>query len=194
MGKRSRTRQDRGTATGSASSVAGPTRGFWVDNRASVRFVGLFLGLLVAFQIAYYEIIVPSAAFASYLGACARIAAAVLHLLGEEVTATGDAMSAGFTMSIKTGCDGLQAMAILAIAVVAFPGSGRHKLLAVAGGVVLVLLLNVLRLVTLFWAGVHAPGWFQTLHVHVWPAFLILVALGYAIGWAARSNAAPKTA
>jgi exosortase/archaeosortase family protein len=179
----------------SRSRKSGTHSGWWKQNRATVRFVALFLGLLTTFQVLYYEVIVSSAFFKAYLGVNTRAAVAMLDGIGEEVTATGEVMTSSlFTMSVHTGCDGLQAMAILVIAVLVFPGGGWKKVYAGAGGVVLIALLNVVRLVTLFWAGEHWPTMFQTLHVHLWPALLIIIALSYSIAWSAWATRAPRAA
>jgi exosortase/archaeosortase family protein len=162
--------------------------GWWKDNLPIVKFAAAFLGLLTAFQLAYYTLVVPSDAFKAYLGVNSHAAAAILGLLGERVIATNEVLTSSFTMSIKSGCDGLQAMAILAIAVLVFPGGGRNKAVGMAGGVALLAILNLARLVSLFWTGVHFPNLFQTMHVHIWPAVLIVVALLYAVAWTARAN------
>jgi exosortase family protein XrtM len=143
-----------------------------------------FLVLLTLFQIAYYEFVVTSAPFKAYLGASARAAGGLLGLAGEQLVVRGDVLASSFSMSIRHGCDGLQTMAILVAAVLVFPTAGRKKLPAVAAGVGLLLALNIARIASLFWIGVHAPAYFQTTHVHVWPAVLILVAVLFWILWA----------
>ena len=165
----------------------------WERNLPVVKFVVTFLALLIAFQWAYYALLVNSFAFKAYLGLNCRAAAALLGLVGEHVTATDDVLTSGFTMSVRAGCDGLQAMAILAIAVLVAPGDLRRKLNAAAGGVLLLAILNLVRLVSLFWTGVHAPGLFQAMHVHIWPAVLIVLAVLYAFAsqtWAHRPEGA----
>jgi len=157
----------------------------WRENLPILRFVGLFALLFTAFQISYYEFIVGSAAFHSYLVASCKAAAALLGITGEEVTAIGDVLRGKFTLSVKVGCDGLQAMGILLVAVLVFPGcSPKRKLVGLFMGLGLVLILNVVRIASLFWAGLHLPGVFQTMHVHIWPAFLIFSALLFWTLWA----------
>lgn len=159
------------------------------SRRGSIfRFVGVFLGLLVLAQIVYYQFVITSAAFRAYMGLTASAAAVVLGVLGESVTVDGMLMHADVSMSLKTGCDGLQAMALLAIGIVAFPVDARRKLPGIAIGIGLILALNVLRIVSLFWALAHAPAIFQTLHVHVWPAGLVLVAVLFWVAWARRAT------
>jgi exosortase/archaeosortase family protein len=146
-------------------------------------FVATFVGLLVAFQILYYQWLVGSAPFEAYIAGSSRAAAAMLNLVGERVSAVPDLRSAEFSMSVRRGCDGIQAMGILAIAVSVLPGSARRKLVGVATGVAALLVINLIRLVSLFWTGVHLPEFFQAMHVHVWPALLVAAAVVHVIVW-----------
>src|SRR5262245_32197884 len=114
-----------------SKSRKGATRPSPVDRRPAVpilRFVGTFLGGFLVFQLVYYQWVVPSAAFQAYLEGISRIAAGVLRGLGMDVVASGSNLIGTFLMTIEVGCDGLQAMAILVIAVLAFPGSWKTKL------------------------------------------------------------------
>ena len=186
MGRSSRKKRNAIVARDAAS---GPT-----PRREIVRIVALFVGLLVVFQVVYYELLVPSSLFRSYLAANGRAAATVLNLAGENVTLLDDRLFSTFAMSIKSGCDGIQAMAILAIAICVLPGAVRKRAIAIGGGIAMIATLNLLRLVSLFWAGVHAPAWFEPLHVHIWPAALVFAAMVYVAGWTLRTNRAVSTA
>jgi exosortase/archaeosortase family protein len=159
-----------------------------------LRFVGLFAGLLVGFQLLYYELIVDSTVFSGYMAVSGEVAAWLLRLCGEPVQASGGVLTSSFSMAVKQGCDGLQAMSIVASGVLAFPGGRRFKLTGVALGVSLLLVLNLLRIASLFWAGVHWPTRFQLLHVHVWPAVLVLGAFVFWVAWALRSPRDPQAA
>jgi exosortase/archaeosortase family protein len=86
-------------------------------------------------------------------------------------------------MSVRRGCDGIQAMGILAIAISLLPGNPRRKLLGIVAGVGMLLAINLVRLVSLFWTGVHHPQLFQVMHVHVWPALLVTCAVLHVIVW-----------
>ena len=155
---------------------------WWRQNVPIFRFAGAFVALLLLFQLAYYEFITGNATFRSYLSVNTHAAAALLGLIGEPVTVSGDVMTSTFSMSIKRGCDGLQAMATLAIGVLTFPAGVRKTVPAIVVGTVLLFLHNITRIVSLFWAGVHPPSHFQDLHA--WPAFLVLCACAFWVAWA----------
>lgn len=176
MGRAAHTKRSRPRAADA------PARG--IDPRPVVRFVAVFLCVLVAFQFAYYALIVESAPFHAYVDGIGRIAAALLRATGERVVTVGHELTSSFTMSVESGCDALQAMAILVIGVIAFPSTGRWKLLGVTGGVTLLYVLNILRVASLFWTGVHAPDWFETMHTDIWPAAIVGSAVLAWVVWA----------
>ena len=156
----------------------------WRRSVPVVKFVGLYVALLLLFQIFYYQLVVGSAPFAVYLTWSGRAASVLLRAVGDSVVVSGDTMTSAFVMSIKQGCDGLQAMAVLVVGMAIFPTAWRARMLGALAGVLLLLALNVLRIASLFWFGQHRFGLFQTMHVHVWPAVLILFAVGFWAVWA----------
>lgn len=158
-------------------------------SRPAGRFLLIFLAALLAFQVLYYQVIVPSSAFAAYLDLITHAAAWLLRAVGEDVSANGSMMSGEFSMSVRAGCDGLQVMAILGLGILVYPSSTRRKLWGLAAGIPALLFLNVARLASLHWAGSRWPNWvFQSMHIHVWPALLIFFVLGFWTVWALRSD------
>lgn len=159
-----------------------------------LRFVVLFALLMVSFQLVYYEFVVSSAPFRTYLEASARAAAVLLGLFGENVTVSGTKLRSDFSVAVKYGCDGLQAMWILVAGVALFPGSLLRKLAGVLTGIGLLLILNIVRIASLAWAGEHAPSWFQPMHVHIWPAALVFCAMIFWVLWAQWATRLHKAA
>jgi exosortase H (IPTLxxWG-CTERM-specific) len=154
-------------------------------NRLILRFVILFaLGLLL-FQVAFHSYLLGSGFFQAYLAKTASLASWIMRLFGFEAATSGKFISTrGGGVSIENGCDGLQATMLYVIAVLSFPAPWRAKLWGVAAGVLVILLLNQARIITLLLLQVHLPDFFQTAHVSVWPALIILAALLIWILWA----------
>ena len=73
--------------------------------------------------------------------------------------------------------------ALLVAAMVAFPSSWRAKLVGVLAGVATVLVVNVVRIVSLFYIGVHFPRVFEVVHVEVWPTAIMFLALFLFLVW-----------
>jgi exosortase/archaeosortase family protein len=159
-----------------------------------IRFCAVFVALQVATQALYYGLFLNSRPFQVYLHLVAASAAAVLRLLGRGVTCEFDMLHGGFDMSIRSGCDGLQAMAIFASAVVAYPASWTRRTQGLLAGVASLLGINIVRIATLFLVGAEWPQHFESAHVQVWPALLILCAVLLWAAWASRATSSPQTA
>ncbi|MDA8077662.1 MAG: exosortase H [Nitrospiraceae bacterium] len=80
-------------------------------------------------------------------------------------------------LDVKFGCNGLEAVMIYAVAVMAFPATGRRKLAGIAAGFVILQAVNILRIAGLAYAGVRFPGIFEYLHIYVAQGMMIAVAL-----------------
>jgi exosortase/archaeosortase family protein len=159
-----------------------------------LRFCAIFVALQLVVQAVYYGWLLKSGIFRDYLHFLGASAAALVRWTGHPVVCDGDTMRGAFEMSIRSGCDGLQAMAILGTAVFAFPSSWPRRLAGASVGVLALVGVNILRIATLFLAGESWPRQFQTLHVHVWPALLMLCTIVLWVFWASRVAPAPKTA
>jgi len=85
-------------------------------------------------------------------------------------------------VQVTLACSGADALALCLAAVLAYPVKWRTRLAGAGGGVVLILGLNTLRIGTLGRAA-SSPEWFDTLHVYVWPAVLMLAIAAYVFAW-----------
>jgi exosortase/archaeosortase family protein len=90
--------------------------------------------------------------------------------------------TAALPIVVSTECSGADAIALLLGAILAYPARWRARLLAAAGGLLLVLAANTVRIGTLALA-VQSPRLFGVLHLYVWPAALVLLTGGYALAW-----------
>jgi len=116
-----------------------------------------------------------------------RTSAAVLRAVGEPAVAEGTRLtSAAFTVDVKNGCNGVEAMLILVAAVLAFPAGWKARAAGVAAGVLVIQAANLLRVVSLFWLGVHHRAVFDLFHTAVWQTALILLAVGLFVLWTRR--------
>ncbi len=88
------------------------------------------------------------------------------------------------TMQVRAtlACSGVDALALCLGAVLAYPVTWQTRLRGAVGATALILALNVVRIGTLGRVA-GSPAWFNTLHVHVWPALLTLAAVGYVFTW-----------
>jgi exosortase H (IPTLxxWG-CTERM-specific) len=153
--------------------------------RPEVRFIALFAIILavsftvMALQPVNDAVVVPLTA------GIARLSGTVLVALGEHVTVAGcDIRSPRFAITIYNGCNGLITSLVFVSAVLAFPASWRARALGVAAGVVAIQLLNLVRVVALYYTGALLPELFDEAHVVVWQSLIILAGVALWVVWA----------
>ena len=91
-------------------------------------------------------------------------------------------------IDVGLACSGADAFALCAGAILAYPTTWQLRLGGTAAGFALILGLNSVRIGTLGRAAA-SPALFDTLHVYLWPAFLILAIAGYVFAWMQFANA-----
>lgn len=155
----------------------------WVSQRAFILFLLAFGGVMGLFYavttlMPFYK----EQLFPAYLHVNAKLSGGILNWLGQEITVVNDAISSSrFSIAIRRGCDAIEPSALFAAVVLAFPAPWRRKVCGLVVGVSFLLALNLLRIVTLFFIGIHYPKMFHTAHVELWPAAFIFLAI---FGWA----------
>lgn len=167
------------------SRLPKPTR-FFED--PWIRFSALFAVLVLLSEVTYYGVLLESALMNAYLGVMARISGELLGILGTEISVRGTTLSGGgFAVQISPECDALQLCAILTSAIVAFEAPLRSKLVGMVLGVIWLTLLNLVRIVSLYFVGSYDPSVFETAHETVWPVILIALTLASWVFWARRA-------
>ena len=109
-------------------------------------------------------------------GLVASVTQAVLHGIGIAAERAGTVLfvPGGFAYDITIGCTGLLPAAVLAVAILASPGARGAKRRGLVVGVPLLLTVNLLRLVHLFYLGIHAPRHFVLAHTLLWEGTMVL--------------------
>lgn len=82
----------------------------------------------------------------------------------------------------SVACSGADAVALCAAAILAYPARWRMRLAGAAGGVAVIVALNILRIGSLGRAAGSA-FWFHALHLYLWPAVLLLAIAAYVFMW-----------
>ena len=88
-----------------------------------------------------------------------------------------------FGYEVGIGCTGLLPAAVLALAMLATPATPAARWRGVALGIPLVLAVNLLRLVHLFYLGVYRPGLFAPAHTVVWEAAIVFTTFATWLVW-----------
>lgn len=174
----------------SQPTARGPTgtvtlRDRFRGKRPVFEFVGFFVIFMASFYYISTRSIVDKRVIPNYMRFNARASAAVLNLLGEGASVHGTSVSSPrYSVDIRHGCDAIEPSALFIAAVLAFPSTLRSKLPGLVAGTVVLALINLVRIVSLFYTGIYFPRAFEVVHVDVWQPIFILLALTLWVIWA----------
>ena len=88
-----------------------------------------------------------------------------------------------FALDVRNGCNGVEAVMVLAAAMLAFPATLRSRLAGLLAGSVAIQILNLVRVSSLVWLGEHHREFFDFVHVGVWQSIVILAAVSMFVFW-----------
>lgn len=156
--------------------------------RSIIRFVSIFAICVAAYYALSGAAIFRESIFPAYLRLNARLTAACLRGLGQSVKADDTCVfSPRFFLTVERGCDAIEPTVLLIAAILASPVPWRPKLFGLIAGPLALAVVNVLRLITLYFTGAYWPAAFDVMHVDVWQAIFIFLALLLWILWALRA-------
>ena len=118
--------------------------------------------------------------------AVARVAGTLMRMFDGSISTTGNVIAttrSPFAVAIEAGCNGVEATLVLGAAMLAFPARWRHRLAGIAVGVAAVQLLNVVRVISLFYLGQWDRDVFEWAHLYVWQALIMLDVLVVWVIW-----------
>ena len=147
-------------------------------------FVARFLGALLVFYVVSAlgpvndHVVVP---FTEFVVAASAF---LLRSLHQPVDVAGTVLrSPNFALDVHNGCNGVEAMMILAAAMLAFPSTLRSRVAGLLAGSAAIQIVNLLRVASLVWLGEHHRKYFDFVHVGVWQSIVILAAVSMFIFW-----------
>jgi exosortase H (IPTLxxWG-CTERM-specific) len=128
------------------------------------------------------------------------LAGFLIDIFGGRVVVSGDILRVppgGFAVQVDNGCSGLGAVILLLAATLAFPTGWRLRLLGAAFCATAVLLVNVVRIISLFYLGQYSMAWFNWAHGYAWDVVILvdgliayLLWVRYVVSRASTSSAA----
>jgi exosortase H (IPTLxxWG-CTERM-specific) len=148
--------------------------------------VGLFAVLMAVFYAATFIPFLNERALPGLQRVNARASAAILNVFGENASALDTTINSPrpYSVNIAHGCDAIEPAALFAAAVLAFPVAFRRKLIGLFIGVGTILVLNLVRIVSLYYTGVFWSSAFETMHIDVWQPAFVLLSLFFWVVWA----------
>ncbi|MDP3939899.1 MAG: exosortase H [Deltaproteobacteria bacterium] len=163
------------------------------ENRRTIVFCLLFGAFLGAgYYLSIYAPVVERAInpFTAFI---AKVSSATLQLLGTDAHASGTRLAGrGVSFELRNGCNGVWATIIFVSAVLAFPSTMRAKLIGVAAGFAAIFVINLIRVLSLYYIVLHYPGAFEGAHIYVWQSVVIGAAVLLWLLWARRAVPAAR--
>ena len=89
----------------------------------------------------------------------------------------------GFGVRIERGCNGVEAMIILFAAIFSFPSPVKNKIIGFVIGFFAIQILNLIRIISLYYLGQWNQVAFEWFHLYLWQALIILDALVVWLIW-----------
>jgi exosortase H (IPTLxxWG-CTERM-specific) len=151
-----------------------------------LRFFAMFVAIVVALFAIELTPPVQRALVEPWTELLARTSVGLITLFDSQVMAAGKVLAStanGFAISIEAGCNGVEAALILIAAILAFPSSWKKKAVGIGGGLLAVQLLNVVRVVSLFYLGQWSLAAFEWAHLYLWQALIMVDVLVVWLLW-----------
>ena len=91
-------------------------------------------------------------------------------------------------LAVQKGCDGMEGFFLLFAAIAAFRTSLRQKVWGVLAGLGIIMVLNITRLVSLYYVLRFEKGAFGLLHGYLWPGCIVLAGALFFLWWATQQE------
>ena len=162
-------------------------------NRPAIAFVAIFMASLVIFSIVIRVEAIDKHLVLPFTALIARAGSLTLNLFGIGTAVVGTVIMGehGFAVDILNGCNGIYVVGIVVSAVLAFPSTKKEKLVGLVIGVAGVQLVNLIRIVSLYYIGLTNPALFDRFHHYVWQTGVIVLSMAIWIFWAEVLVATP---
>lgn len=160
------------------------------DNKAK-QAIKFLVGFIVLTAVFYGIVaITRDNIFMGYVNATAYIASMFLKIFGVHSNSGNGIITDGsFALYLAFGCEGSEPIMIFAAATLAFPAKWKDKLTGLVAGVLILYVLNLVRILALFFIGKHFPDSFRSFHGEIFPVIFIFLAI---IVWFLWINRLPK--
>jgi exosortase/archaeosortase family protein len=195
--KRERRREERPSVPRSPAR-AGGSEDDRARRRSTIRFVLVLLVLLLVLFVGYHYRYAPenpmNRVLTGYLRVYAHVAGGLLNVCGANVEVVDRTIQGRTAVEVAAGCDAMEAKALFIAAVLAFPVAWRRKLIGIAIGLPILMVVNLIRIVSLYYIHLHWPESFEFAHMTVWQFAFIALAAGMWIRWAAWATKPSATA
>ena len=155
--------------------------------KPGILFVARFFAALIVFYLVIVWNPVNDRVIVPFTLLIVRATAVGLRAIHEPIAIAGSVISTShFALDVRNGCNAVEAMLLLASAMIAFPATMRSRLTGLLVASVAVQILNLIRVGSLVWLGEHHREAFEIVHVAVWQTLLIVAALAMFLFWSLK--------
>jgi exosortase/archaeosortase family protein len=92
------------------------------------------------------------------------------------------------SLAIKFGCNGLEAILILAAGILAFPGAWKRKAVGLLAGAALLQVFNWIRIVLLAISSIYFPSVFDIIHLYIAQGIMIILSLVFFVIYISKAQ------
>ncbi len=151
-----------------------------------VRFFLKFIVIQFTLFFLYVTDVVQHYAVVPFTAKIASLSAWLIMFFDKDVISEGVVirdLGDGFAVAIHAGCNGVEPIIVLVAALIAFPSPWKVKLGGMLIGSLAVQLLNLIRVISLFYLGQWNIKVFEWAHLYLWQALIMLDVLIIFLIW-----------
>lgn len=149
-----------------------------------ILFLVGFAVCVIVFYLFYYSSWYEENLRDGLLAFQAKLGGGLINLFGYGVQVNNGIISGNdFAMSIKNGCDGLEATVLFLSAVLMFPIAFKLKIPGLLLGFGILFIANLIRIMGLYMIGVHWNSAFEFFHLHGGLVLFMFFALSIWLLW-----------
>ncbi len=150
------------------------------------KFLVIFIILLLTLSFAYKLEVVNRTVVTPWNYVLAKSAFQLITPIDNDTRLSGNLLSStksGFTVSVEDDCNAIEATLILISAVIASSAHVLSKAVGVVAGFMSIQLLNLMRIVSLYYLGQWNATVFDWVHQYAWPALILLFLILFLAVW-----------
>lgn len=165
--------------TGVPSSGGGRTLTWRQTHGRDLKFLGIFAVLMMIYYAVTTTSTMTDRFFPWYLQKTAAVSGWIVNACGFDGMEVRDKtlFSKRGTITVERGCDAIAPTALFLSAVIASPAPWSFKLVGLLSGTLILMVVNVVRIITLFWTRVFWAAAFDVMHLDIWQFLFILLAI-----------------
>lgn len=156
----------------------------WNARAVILKPLFLFIGIMVLFYAVWATQFFQENILSKIAAANASVGSLLLNIFGMDTNTINERIvSKEFSVNVKAGCDGIEAIMLCVAGMLVFPSKWGQKFKGIVVGVGFLLFLNLFRIITLFLTGRYYRKAFDFMHLDFWQVLFIILAIITVLIW-----------